>query len=209
MQPAGSVQDVPRVSPAWLRPSAFALVLCLHLLLLVGIPWPAGTSNAEPPPFEIQVISPTEPARPLVPLDSAPALEVKSAKAVPVDVQAIEAQPLHGQEVSELKPPDPGLAVSSPQAVLVSPVPQVAELTPRGKPAAALVQVAEAAPWPRRHAAAGRSATAGSAAVLGAAKWQESEPLQVRPAAPAGVVQPEREAPGRPLSSSRWRNQGA
>src|SRR5258707_354690 len=130
MQSAGSVQDVPKVSPAWLRPSAFALVLCLHLLFLVGIPWPAGTSNSEPPPFEIQVISPAEPALPLVPLDSAPAVEVKSGKAVPVDVQAIEAQPQHGQEVAALKPPEPTPATSPSQGVPVSPAQQVAELTP-------------------------------------------------------------------------------
>src|ERR1700694_2449044 len=102
MQPAVSVQGVRRVSPAWLRPGAFGLVLCLHLMVLVGIPWPAGTSIAEPPAFEIQVIPQAEPAQLLVPLDSAPVVEVKPVNAVPVDVQAVEAQPLHGQEVAEL-----------------------------------------------------------------------------------------------------------
>jgi hypothetical protein len=203
MQPAVSVQDVPRVSPAWLRPSAFALMLCLHLLLLVGVPWPAGTSNTEPPPFEIEVISPAVPARLLVPVDSAPVVEVKSAKAVPLDVQVTEAQPLHGQEVAEFKPPEPTFAASSLQGVLVSPVSQAVELTPLAvRPPTAPVQIAEPAPL-----AAG---TQGPAVPVDPPRkgplpsfeqrLVESERLQVWPPAPAGVVQLE---PSRPLSSER------
>jgi hypothetical protein len=99
MRPAVSVeavrvQDVQRVSPAWLRPVAFGVVLCLHLALLVGVPWPTGTTIARPPPFEIQVIPGAEPAQLLVPLDSDPVVEVKPANAVTVDVQPEEAQPL-------------------------------------------------------------------------------------------------------------------
>src|ERR1019366_6582771 len=142
MQPAVSVQDIPRVSPAWLRPSAFGLVLCLHLVVLVGLPWPAGTSRTEPPPFEIQVISPPQPAQLMVPIDSAPAVEVKPATAVPVDVPAVEAQPLHGREAAEVKPPDPTLAIGSLQGLLAAPAPATEEpLTAR--PPAAAVQVGE------------------------------------------------------------------
>jgi hypothetical protein len=161
----------------------------------------SGTRNAEPPPLEIQVISPAEPARPLVPLDSAPAVEVKSAKAVPVDVQAIEAQPLHGQEVSELKPSEPATAAGSPHAVLVSPSPQVAELTPLAERVpTAPVQVAEPAPVATSTQLPVDPLQQGPLPPLGQ-QVAESEPLQVRPAAPA--MQLEHEPPSRPLSSGQ------
>ena len=88
MQPPVSVQSISvphiqRVSPPWLRPVAFGVVLGLHLVLLVGIPWPAATDIARPPPFEVQVIPQAEPAQLLVPLDSTAVAEVKPANAAP------------------------------------------------------------------------------------------------------------------------------
>ena len=149
MRPAFSVQEVGRVSPAWLRPSAFGLVMCLHVVVLIGLPWPAGTSRTEPPPFEIQVISPPQPAQLLVPIDSAPAVEVKPATAVPVDVPAVEAQPLHGREAAEIKPPDPTLATSAPQGLSAAPARETEEPLTARRPVAP-VQVAEPTPAAER-----------------------------------------------------------
>ena len=113
----------PQVSPAWLRPAALGLVLCLHLVFFIGVSWPPGTSTAEPPPFEIQVIaSGASSAQLLVPLDSAQAVEVKPATAVAVDVQAVEAEPLrHGQEIAEFKPSEPAFATTRRKAFWCSP----------------------------------------------------------------------------------------
>jgi serine/threonine-protein kinase len=199
MQPAVSVQDVPRVSPAWLRPSAFGLVLCVHLAILVGIPWPAGTSRTEPPPFEIQVISPPEPAQLLVPIDSAPAVEVRPVNAVPVDVQAVEAQPLHGREAAEIKPPEPTLATGSPPSLPVAPEPEAAEpLTAR--PPTAPVQVAEPTPASGGPKGAAVSVNPPRQAPLPSSEQHvaELEPLVARP---AQMTQPARQAPSAEASA--------
>src|SRR5258708_40005428 len=98
MQPALSMQDAQTTLPAWLRPGAFGLVTGLHLLVL-GVPWPAVTRIAVPPPVEIQVILPAEPARLLPPSDAAPAVEIKPAVTAKIDSHAVEAQPLtHGKD---------------------------------------------------------------------------------------------------------------
>jgi hypothetical protein len=202
MQPAVSVHDVSRVSPAWLRPSAFALVACLHLVILYGIPWPAATDIAQPPPVEIQVIPQPEPASLLVPLDSAPAVEVKPATAAAVDVQAAEAQPLHqGKELAELKP-EPAFALNSPPGVPASPAPQ--ESPPlAARPPTASLQVAQPAPQ-----AAGAEASASSVAPAtqvalppSAEQVAESLPLDVPPAAAAQAPQPASEAASAAVSA--------
>ena len=194
MQPAVPVQDVRRVSPAWLRPSAFGLVLCLHLVLLVVIPWPAGTNIPQPPSFEIQVIPRAEPARLLVPLDSAPAAEVKPASAVPVGVDAVEAQPLrHGQEIAEV--PSASLFATHPApGVLVSPGSEGAESKPR--PPAAPVQAAPPAPASVETSALPVDPPSQGLLPSSEQRVAESEPLEaLRPAVPAQVAQPVREAP--------------
>jgi serine/threonine-protein kinase len=196
MEPAVSLQDVPRVSPAWLRPSAFGLVLCLHLVILVGIPWPAGTSRTEPPPFEIQVISPPEPAQLLVPIDSATAVEVKPANAVPIDVQAVEAQPLHGREVAEIKPPEPTVATGSPQDLPIAPEPEAVEpLTAR--PPTAPVQVAQPAPAAESPEGSAVPVDPPRQALLPSSEQHvaELEPPVVRPEAAVQATQPARHAP--------------
>jgi len=198
MQPAVSVQDVRRISPVWLRPSAIGLVLCLHLVLLVGIPWPAGMSIPEPPPIEIQVIPQAEPAQLLVPLASAPVLEVKPANATPVDVQAVEAQPLrHGQEIAELKPSESAFAAASPAGV-VSLEPQAAELKPLDvRQPTAPVPVAQPAPEAARAEASTLATSPPSQPLSSERPVAESEPLEVRPpTAPLQATQPAREVPG-------------
>jgi hypothetical protein len=190
-----SVQDVRGVSPPWLRPSAFGLVLCMHLVLLVGIPWPAGTSTAEPPPFEIQVIPQAEPAQPLVPLDSVPVVEVKPANALPVDVQAVEAEPLrHGPEIVELKPSESAFATNSPPGGVVSSEPQAAELKPLEVPPTGPVQAAQPARGAPRAEALAISPP--GQPLSSEQQVAESEPLEVRrPTAPLQAAQPAREAP--------------
>jgi hypothetical protein len=214
------VHDFRRVSPVWLRPSAFGLVLCLHFVVLGGVPWPAGTDIVQPPPLEIQVIPQAEPAQLLVPLYSTPAAEIKPANAVPVDVQAVEAQPLHqGQEIAELKPSEPAFAINSPQRVLASPAPQAAELTPlAARPPTAPVDVAQPTP---EAASSGASASPVDPALQGplpspGQPVAESQPLEVGPAAAVQAAQPAREAqnaaaasalptdpPSRPLPSEQ------
>ncbi len=202
MQPAVSVQDLPRVSPAWLRPSAFGLLLCLHLVILVGIPWPAGTSRTEPPPLEIQVISPPEPAQLLVPIGSAPAVEVKPANAVPIDVQAVEAQPLHGREVAEIKPPEPTVATGFPQDLPVAPEPEAVEpLTAR--PPTASVRVAQPAPAAGSPEGSALPVDPPRQAPLPSSEQHvaELEPPVVRPAAAVQATQPARQAPSAKASA--------
>jgi hypothetical protein len=202
MQPAVSVRDVSKVLPAWLRPGAFALVACLHLVILYGIPWPARTDIAQSPPVEIQVIPQPEPASLLVPLESAPAVEVKPATAAPVDVQAAEAQPLHqGKEIAELKP-EPAFALNSPPGVLASPAPHESPPLAARPPTAAL-QVAQPAPQ-----AAGAEASASSVAPAtqvalppSAEQVAESLPLDVPAAAAAEDAQPAREAASAAVSA--------
>jgi hypothetical protein len=192
VQPAVSVEELRRVSPAWLRPSAFILILCLHWVLLVEIRWPAGTNGAEPPPFEVQVIPQAEPAQLLVPFDSAPVVEVKPATAVPVVAQALEAQPLHGQEVAELKPLEPALATRPSPGVPVSPE---SEAAPSAAPP-------PTAPLPAAESAvtsAGAPEAASAAAPVVPAEppseqhVAELSPLVTRPVAES--AQPAREAP--------------
>lgn len=202
MQPAVSVQDVPRVSPAWLRPSAFGLVLCLHLVVLLGLPWPAGTSRTEPPPFEIEVISPPPPAQLMVPIDSAAAVEVKPATVVPVDVPAIEAQPLHGGEAAEIKPPDPTLAIGSPQDLSAAPAPETEEpLTAR--PPAAPVRVAEPAPAAERPEGAALPVDPPQQAPLPSSEQHvaELEPPMARPETTVPATQPTGQAPSAEASA--------
>jgi hypothetical protein len=198
MQTSVSVQDVRRVSPVWLRPSAFGLVLCLHLVLLVGIPWPAGMSITEPPPIEIQVIPPAEPTQLLVPIESAPVLEVKPANAAPVDAQAVESQPLrHGQEIAELKPSEAALATPSPPAV-VSPERQAAELKPLDvRQPAAPVQVAQPAPEAAQAEPSALAINPPSQPLPSEQQVAESELLELpRPTASLQAEQPAREVPG-------------
>jgi hypothetical protein len=215
MQSAIPVQHVRRVSPAWLRPSAFGLVLCLHLAVLLGIPWPAGTNTAEPPPFEVQVIPQAEPAQLLVPFDSVPAVEVKPANAITADVQAVEAEPLkRGQEIAELKPSETAFATSPPQGVFVSPEQPAAELNPpEARPPTDPVQVAQ----PTLDAATALPVDPPSQGPLSSSEQHvaESEPLEARPAAPVQVARPAPEAarvaasasaiipPAAPLSSEQ------
>jgi len=197
MQPAVSVQDVRGVSPAWLRPSAFVLILCLHWVLLVGIGWPTGTGVAEPPPLEIQVIPRAEPAQLLVPLESASMVEIKPPNAVPVDVQAIEAQPLHGREIAEFKPAAPALATGPPPGVLVSTAPEGATLKSPAAPAPmAPLQVADAALVAASVGASPVPVEPPRLDPLPPSEQQvaELEPLVTRPAAATKSAQPAREA---------------
>ena len=189
MQPAVSVLEVPRVLPAWLRPSAFALVACLHLVVLFGVPWPAGTDIEQPRPVEIEVIPQPEPAPLLVPLDSAPAFEVKPATAAPVDVQAAEAQPLQqGQEVAELKP-EPAFALNSPPGVEASAAPP--ELAPlSARPPTAALELAQPAPEAIGAQASAAPVDPASQAALPSSvePVAESQPLDTKPAAAAAEV---------------------
>jgi hypothetical protein len=206
MQPAVPLRDVRGVLPAWLRPGAFGLVLCLHLAVLFGIRWPAETNIPRPPPLEIQVIPQAEPARLLTPRYSAPAVEVRPANAVPVDVHTIEAQPLrHGQEITELKPSDSVIATNPPPGVVVPAQPQAAESRPIAAPlAAAPVQAAQ----PSLEAASAKAPalpvdppTQGPLP-SSERRVAESEPPKARtPATPARVAPAAREAPSAQASA--------
>jgi hypothetical protein len=135
MQPAPSMQDVQAILPAWLRPGAFGLVTGLHLMFLLGMPWGPATKIVVPPPVEIQVILPAEPARLLPPPDAAPAVEIKPAVTLKVDTPAAEAQPLtHGKDLAEVKPSQPAFATNVPPPAPPSRPQQLAELKPLEMP---------------------------------------------------------------------------
>jgi hypothetical protein len=139
MPSAGSAQAFAGVTPAWLRPAALALAGCVHLVVLVGIPWPTRTGVEFQRPLELQVIPQGQPADALRPLDTQQLAEVRPADATPSE-RPVETTPAaRAQEVAAAAPgeaqasnPAERLADAEPpkQEALVAPEPAVTEAKP-------------------------------------------------------------------------------
>ena len=139
MHSAGSAQAFAGVTPVWLRPAALALAACVHLVVLVGIPWPTRTGIEFQRPLELQVIPQGQPTDALRPLDTQQLAEVRPADAPPSErpvetTPAARAQEVAAAAPAEAQASDPAerlaQAESPKQEALVASEPAVTETKP-------------------------------------------------------------------------------
>jgi TonB family protein len=81
-------RDQDTISPIWLRPVAIICVAVLHLVVLLGVPWPTDSDLAVPAPLAISVVAVGAPASAVAARDGADAPEVQ-----PSETQATESIP--------------------------------------------------------------------------------------------------------------------
>jgi hypothetical protein len=84
-----STAQVGLASPAWLRPSALVLIICIHVAVLVGLPW-STESRIVKAPLEVEVVPTAEPARELAAIDDRQSSELKISEPVSVEAPVIE-----------------------------------------------------------------------------------------------------------------------
>ena len=94
MPSAVSIAGFDSVTPPWLRPAAIAAAACVHVLVLVGIPWPRQAGISIPTPLELQVIPQGLPAEAVIPLDLQPAAQVRPSNVTPSSTPTAETKPV-------------------------------------------------------------------------------------------------------------------
>src|SRR5580704_4558021 len=133
--PSASAQDFQQVLPRWFLPGAFALVICAHLVLLVGIPWPDAPRLAAPRPLEVQVIMQGRPAQTLDYPHGEQVAEAKPGTTLPAEVKTREsAKSIDAQEIAETRLPAEQAVTRSEPAVAADPPSQGTAVVGETKP---------------------------------------------------------------------------
>src|SRR5437763_1844099 len=117
MPPAVSTQDFRNVTPAWLRPAAAGLALFVHLLVLVGIQWPATPHLRIPQPLELQIVAQGRPVEAVSGVDTVQSAEIRPSDALP-GAPAAEAQPVAAPETPSTIPTEQAAAEAPATRIL-------------------------------------------------------------------------------------------